>query len=244
LIFRYKPPAVDPKYAKYFVKQNDPVLAYYTCCGTFSPVQGPFARVLEIKPDAGTVKQDIVLERASALPVKIVDAAGRPVKGAWFSGMHSQWYYPIQLAESVCNVYHVEPGRPRLLAVYDPAGNQFGTLRLKGDETKPAVVKLGPAGTVKGRLLDDKGRPLSGFGVGVFHWWDAAAGEIRNRFGKASATDADGKFTAQVVPGAHLKMFFTCGKRSFWPQRKMESVPPGKTLDLGAVMIKVPPGEE
>jgi hypothetical protein len=235
--FRYKPQMSDPKHPKYFPKGPGEGVLYYTLGGARAVLQGPFVKVLDIKPDAGTVEQDVVLQRASELPVKIVDAAHRPVKGTQVTGMSPRdWNSPIQIAEATCNVYHLVPGTPRLVVVYDPVGKQFGTLRLKGDERDSAVVKLGPGATVKGRLIDEKGRPLSGVGVGVHHT-ERTADEIRARVCPSRVTDADGKFTVEVVPGAAFKIHFTRGKRTFRPVKTDEPVAPGKTLDLSDVKI-------
>jgi RNA polymerase sigma factor (sigma-70 family) len=239
-LLRYKPPIADPKYPQYFPQRRGPAEVFFTLGGARSVVQGSFAKVLEIQPDARTVNQDIILERASVLPVKIVDAAHRPVQGTWVAGMSPhEWHSPIQLAEALCDVYHLEPGTPRLLVVYDPAAKQFGTLRLKGDEKEPAVVKLGPGGTATGRLLDEKGRPLSGFRVGVSHE-ERTAEAIRAQVCPAKVTDADGKFAIELVPGAKWTMYFTHGNRTFRSvKQRDDSVAPGKTLDLGDLKINL-----
>jgi RNA polymerase sigma factor (sigma-70 family) len=236
---RYKPAIADPKYPQYFPQGRGPVELYFSPGATRSVVQGTFAKVLKIEPAAGTVKQDIVLERASALPVKIVDATNRPVKGAWVSGMGPRWSEPMQLTEAAFDVYQLEPGLPRLVVVYDPVGKQVGTLRLKGDEKEPAVVKLGSGAKVTGRLVDENGRPLSGFGVGLYHL-ERAAEEIQKQVSGAKVTDADGKFTVDVVPGVKFTMSFTRGARTYQVTKQIdETAAPGKTLDLGDVQINL-----
>jgi RNA polymerase sigma factor (sigma-70 family) len=237
---RYKPAMADPKYSQYFPKKRGPAEIYFTVGGSLAIVQGTYAKVLEIKPEAGILKQDIVLERASILPMKIVDAANRPVKGTRVAGISPQdGHPPVQLAGDTCNVYHLEPGMPRLIVVYDPAGKQYGTLWLRGDEKEAATVKLGPGAKVTGRLVDENGRPLSGFGVGLYHL-EHAAEEIGKQVRQAKVTDADGKFTVDVVPGVKMKMYFTRGARRFQAMKRIdETAAPGKTLDLGDVLINL-----
>ena len=81
--------------------------------------------------------------------------------------------------------------------------------QLVDDETAELAdhVKLGPGGTVTGRLIDEKGRPLSGVGVRWSHW-ERTAEEIRAYLyqGKRIVTDADGKFAFQVVPGVKFSL--------------------------------------
>jgi protocatechuate 3,4-dioxygenase beta subunit/5-hydroxyisourate hydrolase-like protein (transthyretin family) len=243
--FRYRAVAADPRYPKYFPAVSGAFAGrcYLTHNGGPSPLRGAFAKVLDIKPDAGTVKQDIVLQRASALPVTIVSSTGRPVRGTWVTGMSPQdWWAPIQLTEAACNVYHLEPGKPRLLVVYDPAGKQFGTLRLKGNEKKAAVVKLRRGGTVTGRLIDEKGRPLSGVDV-TLRYRERTAEEMRAHVhgAKLFVTGADGKFTINdVVPGATFGMYYSWGKwKSGVNREESRSVQSGKTLDQGDIVVRI-----
>ncbi len=238
-LFRYKPAVRDPKYPQYFPKGRGPVDVFFTIGGNWSVVQGTSAKVLQIESAAGWVKHDIVLERASVLPMKIVDAANQPVKGTWVSGMGPRWSEPVQLTEAAFNVYQLEPGLPRLVVVYDPASKQSGTLRLKGDEKEPATVKLGPGAKVTGRLVDENGRPLSGFGVGLYHL-ERAAEEIQKQVSGAKVTNANGKFTVDVVPGVKFRMSFTRGSRTYQVRKQIdEAAAPGKTLDLGDVQINL-----
>jgi RNA polymerase sigma factor (sigma-70 family) len=57
---RYQRPAADPKYPQLF-KAMPGHTAYVTAGGGISPLQGNFCKVLEIKPDARVVEQDVVL---------------------------------------------------------------------------------------------------------------------------------------------------------------------------------------
>ena len=69
---------------------------------------------------------------------------------------------------------------------------------------------------------------------------ERAAEKIRAKACRAGATDAGGKFTLGVVPGAKWQLNVTRGKRTFRTARKIEGqVAPGKTLDLGDVTINL-----
>jgi hypothetical protein len=57
---RYKRPVADPKYPRFFRAMPDHT-AYYMPGGGISPLQGNFCKVLEIKPDAKVVEEDVVL---------------------------------------------------------------------------------------------------------------------------------------------------------------------------------------
>ncbi len=240
--YYYKPPMPDPKYPKYFPKERGLGGAVFTLNGAITPLQGNFAKVLEIKPGVASVQEDIVLEPANALPVKILDSANRPVKGAWVAGVSPQdWHRPIQLPADTCNAYHLEPGKARLLVVYDAVSKQYGTLRLKGDEKEPALVKLLPGGTVKGRLIDENGEPVGGVRV-VFYHTERTAEEIHKHAFRTRTieTAPDGTFKLEAVPGAKFSVQFSRGTRTFKPQKKIDqSVASGKSLDLGDVKINL-----
>jgi RNA polymerase sigma factor (sigma-70 family) len=246
--FRFKPPVPDPKYPQYFAKEAGFSGAYYTFGGGISPLQGNFAKVLEVKPDAVSVKHNIVLEPASALAVKILDREGQTVNGTWVAGISAQdWNAPVRLSKGSCDAYHLQPGKPRLVVVYDPAGKQFGTLRLKGDEKEPQEVKLGPGGAVKGRLVDEEGRPRAGVTVQLHHR-ERTAEEIHDHAHRSRAveTDSDGRFRIdEVVPGVKFFLRLRKGKQTLDPAAKLAdaSVAPGKLDDLGDIKVKLEPGK-
>jgi RNA polymerase sigma factor (sigma-70 family) len=67
--FQYRQPKADPKYPQYFDNREELSPTYYGPGGGISPIQGNWCKVLEIKPGTRVIEQDIVLERASILPV-------------------------------------------------------------------------------------------------------------------------------------------------------------------------------
>jgi RNA polymerase sigma factor (sigma-70 family) len=234
---RYKPPVPDPKYPKYFGTGD----AVFTLGGGM-PIQGNFCKVLEIKPGAAVVRQDVVLEPANALPVQVTDGAGRPVAGTWAAGVGARdWNPAVRFPTASCTAYHLEPGKPRLLVFHDPAGKLFGLLRLRGDEKGPTVVKLGPGASVKGRLVGDDGAPVAGAAVQLYHH-ERPAQHIHElaRGPRLAETGADGRFQIdQVVPGVKFSLSFSRGPRSFGQAGKAEwSAAAGKALDVGDVKVK------
>src|SRR5262245_19202598 len=83
---KFKAPAPDPKYPQYFNKDIPGFPTYYAPGGGMTPVQGSWCKVLDIKSDAKVVEQDIVLERASVLPIRIQDTEGKPLTDVWVGG--------------------------------------------------------------------------------------------------------------------------------------------------------------
>ncbi len=73
---KYKRATADPRYPQYFPADHPG--AYASADGGFPHLQGSFCKVLQIEPGT-TVKQDITVEPASTIPIKIQDATGRPL---------------------------------------------------------------------------------------------------------------------------------------------------------------------
>jgi protocatechuate 3,4-dioxygenase beta subunit len=206
---KYVPPIPDPKYPQYFKVYVDSA-HYYGPGGSRSPLQGNFCKVLNIKPGTREVQQDIVFEQANAIPVKIQDADGRPVSGAWVTGISPKnWTRPVRISEVSCSAYHVTAAKPRLMAFYEPEKKLVGTLSLKGDEKQPAVAKLGPAGAVTGRLVYEDSKPVSGFVIEVYYPTREAQ-EMFKHIDRAKprvVTDKNGAFRIEnLIPGVEFKL--------------------------------------
>src|SRR5439155_7159549 len=78
---KYKPATPDAKYPQYF--PSDHPGSYMSVDGGFRLLQGNFCKVLQIEPGAAVVKQDIIVEPASTITVKIQDAQGHPLAGTF-----------------------------------------------------------------------------------------------------------------------------------------------------------------
>ncbi|HEV3446985.1 MAG TPA: hypothetical protein VG099_20270, partial [Gemmataceae bacterium] len=238
----YKGTGADPKYPQYF--RNAGYFAY----NSMWPLQGTWNKVLEIKPGVPLVKQDIVLERASVVAVvRVQDAEGRPLAGAWASANGPRNHVPYGWLESdSCSVYGEPIKQPQLLAFYHRGKKLVGTRTLKADEKEPAVVKLGPPGALKGRLLDTDGKPLAGVIVDL-RYLDYAAQSTHEEIydAKQIVTDANGAFTIDtVIPELRFALSFPVSKRrEFKPAAKAAQasiqVKPGECRDLGAITLRL-----
>jgi RNA polymerase sigma factor (sigma-70 family) len=242
-IFKYKRAVPDSQFPQYFTDSwGSP--HYNAAGGDFRALEGNFCKMLQIKPGTEIVEQNIVVELAAALPVKTQDANGLPLAGTLATGISSaEWDIPAWIENDSCAAYELEPGKARLMVFYAPAKKLAGTLALKGDEKGAAVVKLGPAGAVKGRLVGEDGNALVGVVVNIY-FRERQAEEMHLHIHRAKLveTDADGKFQIdEVIPGLKLKWQFKRGTRTFEPLMKVDgrSVQAGAVLDVGEVELKL-----
>jgi RNA polymerase sigma factor (sigma-70 family) len=253
--FKYKPALPDPDHPKYFHLGSSlgPGHIYFGYSG-FTTLDGKFCKVLNAKPGDGPIQQDVILEQADTVQVRIQDADGQPLKGALVAGMyHVTPYDPVRVETDSCTAYNREYclalGEPRIMAFYHPTRKLAGTLPLNRDAKPEMVVKIVPTGSVKGRLVGTDGKPLAGMSVGLryqgLQYHNDAAQKIHEAVHKNRkvVTDGSGAFELDdVIPGG-LKF-----ELSFWRDHYYERtakpadptfrVRSGESLDVGQLQLR------
>ncbi|HEV3439683.1 MAG TPA: sigma factor-like helix-turn-helix DNA-binding protein, partial [Gemmata sp.] len=239
--YRYKPIAADPKYPNFFAMNSGLGSAYFGVDGVIRPLQGTACKVLEIKAGTATVEQDLIVEPATELLVKIRDAEGKPVNGVWATGIGSyDWHRPVEVKGDTTSAYHLE-GKPRLMVFYEPSRKLFGTLNLKGDEKDAVTVTLGTGGSVKGQVIGADGKPVAGVAISLHHRV-RPVDEIHDYVHRARLveTDVEGKFRIDdIVPGIKFELSFSRGKQQFELTTTANlTAEPGKAIDAGELKLK------
>jgi hypothetical protein len=244
---KFASPVPDPKYPQYF----EGPAAYLGLDVQPGRIEGNFCKVLDIKAGDRLVKQDIVLEPANAIEVKLQDAQGRGLAGVWAAGVGSYlqgFYGALRIEKDTCPVYGVEPGESRLMVFCEPDRKLAGTLKVNGDDKSPLIVKLGTAGALRGRLVDKAGKPLAGIEIKVDYreQFEANHTERAVHGQKPPVTDADGVFTVEnVIPGLKLGLRFQKDGRSLEyetePTQTVVELKPGECLDLGVSQLRFVP---
>jgi len=119
-------------------------------------------------------------------------------------------------------------------------------LKLKGDESRPAIAKLGPHGALKGRLIAEDGKPLPGIVIDIYYA-DSAAQAV-HRFAAGArpqiVSDANGAFAIDgLIPGAGLKLYKQPGRAG--PNRRLKplsdnmvKIKHAELLNLGDLKVK------
>ncbi|HKI18388.1 MAG TPA: carboxypeptidase-like regulatory domain-containing protein, partial [Isosphaeraceae bacterium] len=239
---KYKRATADPRYPQYFPAEHPG--AYASADGRFVGLQGSFCKVLQIEPGT-TVKQDITVEPASTIAIKIQDATGRPLVNTfvWEEGRLNGLGDPIRtgtnswLAQGVA-----ESGQPRRLVFYEPSKKLFATLTLKSDEKGPVVVRVLPCGVVRGTVVDRAGKPVSGVNVNLTYYnGDFMLLHAFVHGADQVVTDAGGTFIIdEVIPGLEFQLWRRyASKRSGYGNQLVHSakVESGRTTDLGRLQL-------
>ncbi len=239
---KYKRAKADPRHPQYF--PADQPGAYASAAGRFKPLQGSVCRVLQIEPGA-TVKQDITVEPASTIPIKIQDAAGRPLANTlvWDDSRAYGLDEPIHaetdswLAQGVA-----DSGEARHLVFYEPGKKLFATLTLKSDEKGPVVVRVLPCGVVRGTVVDGAGKPVSGVNVNLTYY-DGDFMDVHAFVHGADqvVTDTAGTFVIdEVIPGLEFQIWRRyASKRSGYGKQLVHSAKAesGRTTDVGKLKL-------
>jgi hypothetical protein len=240
--FKYKSARPDPKYPQYFPADHPG--SYKTARSGFAPIRGNFCKVLAIEPGTALVKQDITIEPASTITVKIEDAQGRPLTGVFVEerGRTYGLGQPIRSDSDrwvVCGV--AESGQRRLI-FYEPSKKLFVALVLKGDEKEPVAVRLQPCGRIRGRVVGQDGKPQKDINVNVTYLdGEFLAVHVLIHGSRPVATDANGRFIIdELIPGIPFQLNRRPTRHRGW-QLFVEktTVESGRTRDLGD--IRLPP---
>ncbi|MFO0807835.1 MAG: sigma-70 family RNA polymerase sigma factor [Gemmataceae bacterium] len=235
---RYKRVASDPKFPDYFPKDRPG--HYYMPGGGSRSFSDAACKVLVLEPGTKVVTQDLVMEPARAAAIRIQDAAGNPLVGAYAApATPHRSDEDMDVAgpsrTDVCSVYEVSPAKPRLVTIVEPKRKLAGKLLVRGDEAEPPVVRLQPTATVTGRLRHPDGKPVLGQQVRAMYT-EAVANrlqlKVQDDLPVQVPTDADGRFRiVGVFPGESFHIHLHGHGAAY--RGKPYTAGPGATMDIG-----------
>ena len=201
------------------------------------------------------------LQSGMSFVVRVVDSNGEELKDYLFYGARktSGWYSSDLDHGKV--VGHTENSTRRLFA-WNPTSNEAGTLLIEGTPPKDPVIRLQPAGTIIGRLVDKDGDPKAGVAIrssahvnGYFDQPTEATDlgsfpDDADTRREHLVTDDDGRFKIRgVLPGLKYTAILTKAGDRNSPYRmtmyvgelfhdlKIENA---ETKDLGDVKARIP----
>ena len=199
---------------------------------------------IDPKPGDESVVTDIELDRGRTLQGTIVGPGGESVPGARIMGEgdHFQSWSRKPLPSATFEVHGLGSDRKRGLLFWHKEKNLAASYVVKPGEIGPLTIKLEPAGSLNGRLVDDDGRPRAGVQMTCNRPYE---GED-SRFASGSLpdpiqTDADGRFHASgLVPGLKYSLSSWKGRMMTGDAIKDVVVKPGEVKDLGDVKLPEP----
>ncbi len=209
--------------------------------------------VIEVNPDAAAqhMELNVQLDGGTTVVGRVVDPDDQPVTGYYYAGRSAEFPSWMWANQDKFELVGYDPESPRHVYFCDHQRNLAGSAIVSGEVPEKLVVKLQPAGQVKGRLVDADGTPLGN--CQLVPWSPplsdpsqarpySAAPLPRNLDHNLSGryeTDKDGRFEIScLAPGVEYRVRAFDRDRMTPTRGRMPKV--SGPLD---VVIKVDPGE-
>jgi hypothetical protein len=197
---------------------------------------------IEPAEDARSLTCDLALDPGITLAGTVVGPDGQPVTGCTAIDLcpHTMSYNMVKLTSDRFTARGLDPRHPRPLVFRHDGKDLTGIVVVRGDETGPLTVRLGPAGSVVGRLLDDDGQPRRGVRI--------SAGYAPGQFGPGDFEallepniGEDGRFRFHgLLPGVSYNFGAFAEPNYLGEIAAGIKVEPGATRDLGEVKVRQP----
>ncbi len=115
---------------------------------------------LDPKPDDDELTINITLSAGTDVSGGILSPAGQPLSGYFIHGLWKRSPWKLIAGEGFTVGSHFPPETRRLF-VYHPAQNLAGHYELTGKPPEKLEIKLAPAATITGRVVDEQGAPIA-----------------------------------------------------------------------------------
>jgi RNA polymerase sigma factor (sigma-70 family) len=197
----------------------------------------------EIHPAPGTETMtcDFVLDPGRTLQVRVEGPDGKPLQGASVHGQSARLLWSGALPAEF-PLYGLEEGKGRTLLFRHTRKGLAGLREIKGDDSGTVVVRLQPAASVRGRLLNDNGRPWRHTEMPVRFTLKEQPGWVFEHAREKVRTDADGRFRIDgLVPGMkYSAIVLQTGTQITYPREVFSNLTlaSGEEKDLGDVTPK------
>lgn len=198
-----------------------------------------YQAAVEVHPvtGSGPMTRDISLEPVRTVTGTVVDPDGKPVAEIVARGLDANivWGDRVLLTPGFA-VDNIDPRSPRRVDFFHVERRLAGSVRPRGDEAGPILVRLQPWAVVTGRIVDDRGMLQSGLVLRSFPPGpsEADAGVLPRRV----EVENDGRFRIEgLVPGLRYAAWIADDIGLFPPRSIFRDLRlgPGETRDLGDV---------
>jgi hypothetical protein len=205
-------------------------------------------RVVDVPADAKSLTCDIQIDPGRSVTGTVLGPDGKPLSGCLVIGLTAVQPKSTALKTAAFTVVGLDAQEPRQLLFVHLKQKLAGMRVVRPDEKADVTVQLEPWATLKGRIVDEDGRPLAGARIqmGFIHpifflpvtWWIPPQGE-------EVKTDREGRFQAEgLTPGMTFRLSLSTDKQLFVPLvgtpdgMRVLSLRPGETKDLGDLTVK------
>jgi RNA polymerase sigma factor (sigma-70 family) len=197
----------------------------------------------------GTESATVDMEATSGIfrKVELVGPADRPVTGASAMGLTTDPFAAATIDGPLFEVYGLQPDEKRLVEIRHDGLGLAGSVTISASDPadRVLVVQLAACGSIRGRLLDQDGLPLSGAKVSagfgrffhpsdpIFHFREA----VTDREGRFRLSGINPTLSANVWiqdPNHPARGFEAKPEKDL---RRL-TVKPGETLDIGEVRVR------
>jgi hypothetical protein len=192
--------------------------------------------------NARSLTCDLALDPGITLSGTVVGPDGQPVAGCMAIDLspHTMSINIVKLTSSEFAARGLDPKRPRPLVFRHDEKKLTAVVVARGDERSPLTVRLQPAGTVTGRLLDGDGHPRRGVRINDRY--------ANGQFGPGTpfpllnvSIGDDGRFRIEgLIPGVAYDLGSSEGISFLGDFATGLKLQPGEARDLGDVKVKEP----
>ncbi|HWB13652.1 MAG TPA: M56 family metallopeptidase [Pirellulales bacterium] len=117
---------------------------------------------VDVAEEAGTIQRQIELDPGRKRRGTVLGPDGEPLEGAHLAaGWTEHSFGEKRLDGSQFTVEELVPGRTRTVVLVHEARKLIGSIDVSGDSDEPLQVRLQPWAAVRGRVIDDEGKPRS-----------------------------------------------------------------------------------
>jgi hypothetical protein len=206
-------------------------------------------RVIDPPADATTLELTLNVPRAPSRVLRFVDPDGRAIRGVTVQGLVAPpRKMTVSIDGSEAEVLALEPGTPREVITTSNDGKYAARFFVGTDDPQPETIRLEPAGSITGRLVDaSTGLPLAGYSATFNYPGEGATRSERfGRWGGQVKTDGNGRFLIRsVIAGDRAAISFQEPVRPFIQARdhKPDSLRglvlrSGEVRDVGDIRIQ------
>lgn len=219
-----------------------PTIPFETCT-----YDADFWKEINPAPGTETLTCDCALESGRPIRVRVEDADGKPLEGVSVHGQYGRlsWFVRLPASHQMpaeFPLYGLGEGKSRTLLFRHLGKGLAGSREIKGDDSGTVAVRLGPAASVRGRLLNDDGRPWRHTELPVRFTLREQPGWVFEHGDEKVQTDAEGRFRIDgLVPGLkYSATVLQAGGQQVYPREVFAglTLTSGQTRDLGDVTPK------